>query len=90
MFGEQGNPLIPFLLIIGIFYFLVLRPERTKQKEHKQRVAALQKNDQVVTIGGLHGTVVNVKETTVILRVDDSVKVEVDKEAISTVKKKEA
>ncbi|MFP4473278.1 MAG: preprotein translocase subunit YajC [Candidatus Omnitrophota bacterium] len=84
----QGNPLmqlIPFLLVFGIFYLLVIKPEKKKQQEHKKRLEALQKNDRVVTAGGAHGTVVNVKDTTVILRLDDSVRVEFDKDAISRV-----
>jgi len=88
---QAANPItqmIPFVLIFIIFYFLVIKPERNKQKERKEKIARLKKNDQVVTAGGIHGTVVNVKETTVIVRIDDSVKIEVDKEAITTVSTK--
>ena len=84
-----GNPLIqffPFLLMFLIFYVLVLRPQKKEQEGKKKKISALQKNDRVVTAGGIHGTVVNIKETTIILRIDDSVKVEIDKEAVSTVK----
>ncbi len=87
---QAANPLMqmfPFVLIFLIFYFLVIRPEKNKQKEKKEQVANLKKNDSVVSAGGLHGTVVNVKPTTVIVRIDDNVKVEIDKEAIATVKK---
>jgi len=86
--AQTASPMmqmIPFILIFFIFYFLVIKPEKDKQKERKERIAGLKKNDQVVTAGGVHGTVVNVKTTTVILRIDDSVKIEVDKEAVSTV-----
>ena len=72
--------------LILIFYFLVIKPEKSKQSERKNRIANLKKNDQVITSGGIHGTVVNVKPTTVVLRVDDNVKLEIDKDAISTVK----
>jgi len=85
------NPIgqfLPLIIIFFIFYFIVIKPQKDKQKQHKETVNNLTKNDDVVTTGGLHGTVVNVKDTTVIVRLDDNVKVEVDKEAIGTVKKK--
>ncbi|MFH0754975.1 MAG: preprotein translocase subunit YajC [Candidatus Omnitrophota bacterium] len=80
--------LIPMVLIFGIFYFLVIRPEKKKQKDHLEMVKNLQKNDDVVTSSGIHGVVVNIKETTVVLRLDENVRVEFDKEAIIVVKKK--
>lgn len=84
-----ANPLIqlvPFALMAAIFYFIVLMPEKKKQKAHKEKIAKLQKNDAVVTAGGIHGTVVSLKDTTIIMRIDDSVKIEVDREAITSVK----
>ncbi len=80
--------MVPFILIAMIFYWIVFKPEKEKQKEKKEKLANLKKNDQVVTIGGIHGTVVNIKTTTVVLRVDDNVKFEVDKEAIATISEK--
>ena len=73
-----------------VFYFLVFRPQKKEQQEKKNMRDTLKKNVQVVTIGGVHGTVVLVKEKTVMLRVDDNVKMEFDKEAISTSHKKAA
>ena len=80
-------PIIPYALIIMIFYFLVFLPQKKKQNESKQMLTNLKKNDQVVTSGGIHGTIINVKETTVIIRIDDDAKMEVDKEAITKVVK---
>jgi preprotein translocase subunit YajC len=80
--------LIPMVLIFGIFYFLVIRPEKKKQKDHKDMVANLKKNDEIVTAGGMHGVVVNIKDTTVVVRLDENVRVEFDKEAILVMKKK--
>lgn len=80
-------PIIPYILIIAIFYFLVFKPQKDKQKRHKAMLADLKKNDQVVTSHGIHATVVNVKDTTVVLRIDDNAKMEVDKEVIGTVVK---
>ena len=82
----QGAPImgfLPLILIFIIFYFLIIMPQRKQQKQHKEMIDNLQKNDEVVTMGGLHGTIVNSKEKTFVLRVDDSTKVEVDKSAVS-------
>ena len=57
-------------------------------KESKRLIAALKKNDEVVTSGGIHGTIVNVKDKTVTLRIDDNVRMEVQRGSISTIKKK--
>jgi preprotein translocase subunit YajC len=76
---------LPFILIIGIFYFLIIRPQNKKRKDTEKMLSALKKGDRVVTIGGLHGTVQNVKETTVIIKVDDNVKLEFLRSAVSSV-----
>ncbi len=86
----QVNPLIqffPLILIFIIFYFLLIRPQKSKEKEHQKMLANLNKNDEVVTSGGVHGTIVNVKDKTVILRIDDNVKMEIEKNAIAYIKK---
>lgn len=83
--GQQPNPIIallPFILMFVIFYFLLIAPQRKKQKEHTNMLAKLKKNDEVVTTGGIYGTVVNVKDNSVTLKVDDNVKIEVQKSAI--------
>mgnify|MGYP001381336647 CR=1 FL=1 len=85
----SGNPLMqmlfPAAVIMGIMYFVVIQPERRKQEERKVMLNNLKKNDEVVTTSGIHGTVVGVKTTTVIVRVDDNVKLEMDKEAVAVV-----
>jgi preprotein translocase subunit YajC len=87
-----ANPLInifPLVVIFIIFYFMLIRPQKSKEKEHQKMLGALSKNDEVVTTGGIHGVVVNVKEKTVVLRVDDNVKIEVEKNCIAYLKKKQ-
>jgi len=74
---------LPLIFIFLIFYFLLIRPQIQERKKHQAMISSLKKNDKVVTIGGIHGVVVNVKEKTVILRVSDNVKIEVDKNCIS-------
>lgn len=78
-------PLIPYILIFLIFWFLVIKPQKDKQKEHAATLKNLKKNDEVVTAGGIHGTVVLVKDKTAVVRVDDNVKIEFDKEFITKI-----
>lgn len=84
------NPLVnllPLLMIFVIFYFMLIRPQKSKEKEHQKMLGSLNKNDEVVTNSGIHGTIVNVKDKTVILRIDENVKLELEKNCISYVKK---
>jgi preprotein translocase subunit YajC len=87
----QGLPsflnMLPLLMIMVIFYFLLIKPQKQKEKERQQMLKNIKKNDEVVTTGGIHGTIVNVKDTTVVLRVDENVKFEVEKNCIGYVKK---
>jgi len=83
------SQLITIALIIVVFYFLLIRPQKKQQADHKKMLAALKKNDEVVTVGGIHGTIANVKEHTVTLKVDDNVKIEVQKSSIASVRRKE-
>lgn len=83
--GSLGMSLLPFLAIIVIFYFFLIRPQNKKQKETQKMLDALKKGDKVITIGGIHGTVSSVKENTVIVKVDDDCKLEFNRTAISSV-----
>ncbi|MFH0762500.1 MAG: preprotein translocase subunit YajC [Candidatus Omnitrophota bacterium] len=78
--------LFPLILIFVIFYFLLIRPQKAKEKEHKKMLGSLNKNDEVITSSGIHGTIINVKDNSVILRIDDNVKVEMEKNCISVKK----
>lgn len=77
-----------YILIFLIFYFLVFKPQKDQQKKTKEMIQNIKKNDSVITTGGIHGTVSLVKDTSVVIRVDDNVKIEFSKDAISTVKTK--
>jgi preprotein translocase subunit YajC len=88
--GAAGGPaafmnFVPFIAIIAIFYFLIIRPQNKKQKETQRMLSGLKKGDRVVTIGGIHGAIQSVKESSVILRVDDSTKIEFSRSAIASV-----
>jgi preprotein translocase subunit YajC len=76
---------LPFVAIIAIFYFLIIRPQNKKQKETQKMLAALKKGDKIVTIGGIHGTIQSVKESTVIVKVDMDCRIEFSRSAISGV-----
>lgn len=78
---------IPLVFVFIIFYLLIFRPQRQKEKEHLKMLGGLNKNDEVVTSGGIHGTIVNFKEKTLILRIDENVKIEVEKSAVAYRKK---
>jgi preprotein translocase subunit YajC len=75
----------PFILIIGIFYFLIIRPQNKKQKETQKMLGALKKGDKIVTVGGVHGSISTVRESTVVVRVDDNTKIEFSRSAIAQV-----
>jgi preprotein translocase subunit YajC len=88
--GSAGNgsfitTLIPFALIIGIFYFLIIRPQNKKQKETQRMLDALKKGDKVITIGGVHGVIQSAKEGSVIVKVDENTKMEFSRSAIASV-----
>ncbi len=88
--GQTVNPVIqlfPLIFIFVIFYFLLIRPQKTKEKEHRRMLDNIKKNDEIVTSTGIHGTVVNVKDKTLILRVDDNVKIEIEKNCVAYIKK---
>ncbi len=79
--------LVPLVLIFVIFYFMLIRPQRQKDKEHKMMLANLNKNDEIVTLSGIHGTIVNVKDKTITLRIDENVKIELEKNCVAFIKK---
>jgi preprotein translocase subunit YajC len=77
--------LIPLVLVVVIFYFLIIRPQNKKQKETQKMLGNMKKGDKIVTIGGIHGIIQSVDDTTVIVKVDDNAKIKFLKSAISTV-----
>ena len=81
--------LLPLAIIFLIFYLILIRPQQKEQKEFKKLLSNLKKNDQIVTMGGIHGTIVNVKDKTFIIRVDDNTRVEIDRTAVARVEKRE-
>lgn len=83
--GAQPNPLLsflPFILIIVVFYFFMIRPQMKRQKEVAAFRNSLQKGDKVVTTGGIYGKILEIKDNYILLQIDDNVKIRVDKNAI--------
>lgn len=80
--GAMGQ-LIMILLIIVIFYFFMIRPQMKKAKQEKLFKESLLKGDKIVTIGGVHGKIVDVNDTTFIVEVDNNVKLKIEKTAVS-------
>ena len=74
---------LPMILIFVAFYFLLIRPQRQKEKKLKNMIAALEKGAKVKTVGGLYGTVTGVKDDRFVLRIAENVKIEVAKEAVA-------
>ena len=88
--GAAGGPspmvtLIPFALIFVIMYFMVIRPQQKKGKEHQEMLNKLKKNDEVMTSGGIYGKVIDLKETVVTLEVAPNVRIRVHRPQISAV-----
>ena len=69
----------PFLLMFAVFYFLLIRPQQKRNKQRSQMLAALKKGDRVVTIGGIHGTIVEITDDIVVLLVNDATKITFDR-----------
>jgi preprotein translocase subunit YajC len=81
-FGGLGD-LIPLVLLFIIFYFLLIRPQQKRAKDHKQLLAALKKGDEVVTNGGVIGVVKSVDESFATLEIADGVIIKVQKQGIN-------
>jgi preprotein translocase subunit YajC len=73
------------IAIFAVMYFLMIRPQQRQKRQHQDMLSQVSKGDKVVTTGGLHGTVAGVKDTSVILKIADNVKVEVSRSSISQI-----
>ncbi len=87
----DANPIamfLPLILIFLVFYFFIIRPQKKKEDKRKEMIGAVKKGDKVVTIGGVHGVVTQVDEQSLLVQVDNNVKLRVEKNAISSVQPK--
>ena len=90
--GGQGNPLLsllPIILMFGVFYLLLIRPQTKRQKEAEKMRSEVKKGDHIITSGGIHGTVEGVKDNDILLiKTATDTKLHVGRSAIATVKSK--
>lgn len=77
--------LLPFILLFAVFYFLVIRPQQQRQKQHRDLLANLKKNDEVITAGGLYGRVMALTDDVLTLEIAPNVRVRVRRADIATV-----
>jgi len=94
--GAQGQSpnflvsMLPFLIIMVLFYFLLIRPKQQEQKKHESMLKSLKKGDRVLTSGGLYGSVVGIRENIIVLKIADNVKAEFQIQAVQAVVGKES
>jgi preprotein translocase subunit YajC len=93
--GEGPNPLamfLPFILIIVIMYFLMIRPQAKKQKEHRAMIDSLAKGDKVLTSGGIIGTIAGIrdKDNILLVKISEGVKIELSRNSIAQVINKQS
>ena len=82
---QQLMSFLPIVLIFGAMYFLMIAPQRKKQKELEKLIASLSTGDEVITTGGIYGTITNVKDDRFVVRIADNTKIEIGKAFIGTV-----
>lgn len=85
IFMQQFGPLI---LIFAIFYFLIIRPQQKREKDRKSMLSNLKEGEDIITIGGIYGRILNIKEDVITLEVGDKLKIKVTRSAIGNVLKK--
>lgn len=81
--GQLLSFIVPLIIMFAVFYFLLIRPQKKKQQTRNNMLNALQKGDKIVTIGGLHGTILEMTDDIVVLRVNDVTKLTFERSAIS-------
>jgi preprotein translocase subunit YajC len=77
--GFLSTPLLPIILMLAIMWFLLIRPQQKKQKEHREMIGNLKKGDTVITAGGLYGRVTGLTDTTLTVEIADKVRVRVSR-----------
>jgi preprotein translocase subunit YajC len=77
--GSGFTAFVPLILMFAIFYFLLIRPQQKKAKEHQEMINSLKKGDRIITSGGIHGRITSVDDTTITLEVADKVKIKVSR-----------
>jgi len=85
--GGLMQMLIPMALLFTMMYFLIIRPQQKKVKEHNQLVSSVKVGDRVVAAGGIYGVITSLKDKSIGLKISDQVKIEVDRASITSVER---
>jgi len=84
--GQSFSFFMPLVLVFGIFYFLIIRPQQKQAKKQQEMLKAVEKGDQVITVGGIHGKVVGTADSILTLEIADNVKVKIERSSVQSVK----
>ena len=87
--GGMFGALMPLILIFVIFYFLLILPQRRKQKEHREMVRNLKKGDKIITTGGVYGTITRLKKSYVEIEVANQIRLRVQRTCVSQLRREE-
>jgi len=85
--GSQYMSIIMLVAIVGIFYFLMIRPQQKRAKEHKNFLANLKKGDKIITSGGLYGTITGITDDSITIEIAEKVRVKVEKGTVATLQR---
>src|SRR5690348_9447590 len=87
--GDQGSSAISTVVMFGsiilIFYFMIYRPQRKRQKEREALISKMDKGDKVILAGGMHGTISAIEDTTLLIQVSDNTKIRFEKSSVNSV-----
>ena len=83
--GSIWVTIAPFILMFAIFYFLLIRPQQKKQRQRGSMLNALKNGDKVTTVGGMHGTIAEISDDTVVIKVNDVTKLTFDRSSVNNV-----
>jgi len=86
--GLLGNPMVFMVLMFVMMYFLLIRPQRQRQKEQEKMINSIKVGDHVIMTGGEHGIITSVKDKTIMVKIADNVKIEYERAAVASVSKK--
>ena len=85
--GSQYMSIVMLVAIVGIFYFLMIRPQQKRAKEHKNFLESLKKGDKIITSGGLYGTITGITDDAITIEIAEKVRVKVEKGTVATLQR---
>jgi preprotein translocase subunit YajC len=85
-FSSTIGSIVPLIIFVGVFYFLLIRPQQQREKQHQEEVKGLKPNDKIITSGGVFGVIRQVKEKVLIVEVSKDVNIEVMPDSVNLIK----